>query len=160
MSSPYKLQENDEYTYEFVTDNGIRYKIYFLDYSYMFADFQKIVSPFYTFNIDVISGDPDITAGDERIALTVLYVFNLFFATIENVAVYVCDSLDERHLARKRKFDLWFWAFNDGLLIKEDGLAVVDGTEIYNSIILHKENKQLIDIIFAFKELNERVGEK
>jgi hypothetical protein len=126
----------------------------------MFSDYHKILSPIYSFNIDVIEGDPDYATGDERIGLTVLEVFNLFFAKIENVAVYVCVSLDERQLARKRKFDLWFWVYSNGALIKEDGMAIVEGIVIYNAILLHKQNKQLTDIILAFKELNERAGEK
>ncbi len=82
------------------------------------------------------------------------------FAHVENVAAYVCDSLDKRQLSRKRKFDRWFFFYNDGSLIKEDGIAIVAGTEIYNAMILHKENDQLADIILAFKELNEKADEK
>jgi hypothetical protein len=55
---------------------------------------------------------------------------------------------------------MWFWSHNNGTLLKEDGLAVIEGTEIYNSIILHKENSQLLHIILALKELNERAAEK
>ena len=82
MLSPYKLHEKDEYSYEFITDWGIVYKIYFLDYSYMFAEYQQITSPVYTFNIDVIEGDPDNSAGDDRIGLTMSEVFHLFFSKI------------------------------------------------------------------------------
>lgn len=160
MLSPYQLLENDEYSYEFLTDQKIKYKIYFLDYSYMFAEYEQITSPVYSFNIDVIDGDPDNSISDDRIGETIQVVFNLFFARIENVAVYVCDSLDERQLARKRKFDFWFWTYNDGSLIKEDGLAIIEGAEIYNAILLHKQNKQLTDIILAFNELNEKVSDK
>jgi hypothetical protein len=74
--------------------------------------------------------------------------------------VYVCDSMDSRQYARKRKFDLWFYSYNDGTLIKEDGLAMIEGTEIYNAMILHKKNNQLTEIILAFKELNEKAGDK
>jgi hypothetical protein len=84
----------------------------------------------------------------------------LFFENRENVVVYVCDSLDDRHLARKRKFDSWFWRYNDGSLIKEDDVAMVEGVEIYNSMIIHKMNAKLNEIIIAFKELNMRAGEK
>lgn len=160
MLSHYPLQENDEYSYEFLTDKGIRYKIYFLDYSYMFSEYQSFLSPVYTFNIDVMKGDPDSATGDDRIGLTVLKVFNDFFAKIENVAIYVCDSSDERQLARKRKFDVWFWSYNDGSIVKEDGMAIIEGTIIYNALLVHWQNKQLPDIIFAFKDLNARAGEK
>lgn len=160
MSSPYPLQENDEYSFEFITETGIKYKIYFLDYSFMFLDYTHISCPVYSFNIDAIEGNPDNTHSDERIGMTIAKIINLFFSKINNVAIYVCDSLDERQYARKRKFDLWFYLYNDGSLIKEDGLAVIEGVEIYNAMLLHKQNRQLTEIILAFKELNERAGEK
>lgn len=158
MLSPYPLQENDEYSYEFITDAGIKYKIYFLDYSYLFDVYTHINCPIYSFNIDAIEGDPDDSPGDDRVGATVSEVMNLFFLTVDNVVVYVCDSIDNRQLARKRKFDLWFYSYNNGSLIKQDGVAVVEGTEIYNSILLHKHNQQFTDIISAFMDLNERGG--
>lgn len=160
LLSPYPLQEIDEFSYEFVTGQGVRYVVYFLDYSSMFARYPLIAPQVYMFNIDVIKGNPDEGVADERIGLTVLQVFTTFFRKSQNVAVYVCDGIDDRQLARKRKFDRWFWKYNDGSLIKEDDIAVVDGTEIYNSMILHKQNRHLGDIILAYKELNEKAGEK
>lgn len=160
MLSPYPLRKNDEYSFEFTTDTGIKYKIYFLDYSYMFSAYTHISSPFYSLNIDAIEGNPEDTPGDEKVGLTISEILNLFFSRIDNVVVYVCDSMDERQYARKRKFDLWFYMFNDGSLIKVDGLAIIEGTGIYNAMLLHKKNSQLTEIILAFKELNERSGEK
>lgn len=160
MLSPYRLEEQNEYSYEFVTDQGIRYIIYFLDYTFIFSDYSELDQPVFMFNIDVLEGDPDNSILDDRIGLTILHVFNLFFENLQNVAIYVCDSLDNRHLSRKRKFDLWFWKFNDGSLIKEDDRAIVEGVSIYNSIILHKENIHLAKIILAFKEMNERASGK
>jgi len=69
-------------------------------------------------------------------------------------------STDDRHLARKRKFDFWFWRFNDGTILKEDGIAVIEGVEIYNSLLLHKTNPHLPIILEAFRQLNSRAGEK
>jgi hypothetical protein len=143
-----------------VTEHGIQYVIYFLDYSGMFTDYPEIAHDIFMFNIDVTAGDPDHSPGDDRIGITILSVFNLFFRKSQNVAVYVCDALDNRHLSRKRKFDIWFWKYNDGSLIKEDDVAIVEGVEIYNSLILHKRNEHLREIILAYKELNERAGTK
>lgn len=126
----------------------------------MFSDYASINCPIYSFNIDAIGGEPSTATQDDRIGLTIAKVFSLFFTKINNVAVYVCESLDDRQYARKRKFDFWFWYYNDGSIVKEDGLAVIEGTEIYNSILLHKENKQLNNIILAFRELNERARDK
>jgi hypothetical protein len=160
LLSPYPLKEHDEYSFEFVTDRGIRYTVYFLDYSSMFADYPGIGYQIFTFNIDVLTGNPNETSSDERIGLTILEVFNSFFQKSQNVAVYVCDSLDDRQRSRKRKFDRWFWKYNDGSLLKEDDIAVIEGTEIYNSLILHKQNEFLNEIIIAYKELNQKASEK
>jgi len=126
----------------------------------MFSDYPAIAENIFSFNIDVLDGNADSSITDDRIGVTILAVFNLFFKKLENVGVYVCDSIDDRQLARKRKFDLWFWKYNDGSLLKEDGIALIEGVEIYNSLLLHKANKRLTEIILAYKELNERAGDK
>ncbi len=113
-----------------------------------------------TFIIDVIDGIAGIFTADERIGQTVVEVLRLFFSRVENVTVYVCDSSDERHMSRKRKFDFWFWKYNDGSIIKEDGVAVVEDVEVLNSMLLHRNNPHCAEIIFAFKDLNARVGDK
>jgi hypothetical protein len=143
-----------------VTDQHIRYSIYFLDYSAIFEDYPGFSENVFMFNIDVIEGNPNSKPLDERIGATIVQVMNLFFRKYENVVVYVCDSLDDRQLSRKRKFDTWFWKYNDGTLLKEDDIAVVDGVEILNSMIVHKSNAHLKEIILAFKELNERASDK
>ena len=89
LLSPYLLQENDEYSYEFLTEQGIRYAIYFLDYSFIFSDYPAIAENVFSFNIEVLDGDADISITDERIGVTILEVFNLFFKKLANVAVYV-----------------------------------------------------------------------
>lgn len=126
----------------------------------MFADYPQLAGDVYSFNIDVADGDAATVTTDERIGMTVIEIFRLFFTRIENVAIYVCDSADERHFARKRKFDWWFWKYNDGSIIKEDGVAVVDDTEILNSLLVHKSNPRCTSIVFAFKDLNARAGDK
>jgi hypothetical protein len=67
---------------------------------------------------------------------------------------------DDRHIARKRKFDLWFWKYNDGSIIKEDGIAMAGNMEILNSLLVHNNNPHLSELIFAFKDLNARAAEK
>ena len=72
----------------------------------------------------------------------------------------MCDIADERHMARKRKFDFWFWKYNDGSIIKEDGIAMAGNMEILNSLLVHNNNPQLSELIFAFKDLNSKAGDK
>lgn len=79
MLSPYPLQENDEYSYEFLTEQGIKYAIYFLDYSYMFSDYPAIAENVFSFNIDVAEGNADSSINDDRIGATILEVFKTVF---------------------------------------------------------------------------------
>ena len=160
MLSPYPLSEADNFSYQFITDAEVTYHVYFLDYGYMFADYPDLSDNVYSFNIDVIDGIAGIFTADERIGQTVVEILRLFFSRVENVTVYVCDSSDERHMSRKRKFDFWFWKYNDGSIIKEDGVAVVEDVEVLNSMLLHRNNPHCAEIIFAFKDLNARVGDK
>jgi hypothetical protein len=160
LLSHYQLQETDDFSYVFTSSQGIVYHVYFLDYSYMFQEYPHIAEDVYSFNIDVIDGETFFAVADERIGLTIVEVFKAFFKRRQNVAVYVCDSADDRHMARKRKFDLWFWKYGDGSIIKEDGVAVVEDMEILNSLLIHKDNPHFIEIIFAFKDLNARAGDK
>lgn len=160
MLNPYPLAETDDFSYHFITGQDIIYHIYFLDYSYMFAEYPDIAHTIYSFNIDVANGDVTSVATDERIGITIVEVFKAFFRRISNVAVYVCDISDERQLARKRKFDFWFWKYNDGSIIKEDGIAVIENLEIINSLLVHTTNPRLTAIVDAFKDLNARAGDK
>lgn len=160
MQTHYPLLETNDFSFEFVTDRGIHYVAYFLEYGYMFSEYPDFSGHTYTFNIDLISDESDIAINDERVGMTIVEIFKVFFSKIENVVVYVCDSMDDRHLARKRKFDSWFWKYNDGTIIKEDGIAVVEDTEILNSLLVHRDNPHLLNIILAYKELNNRADEK
>ncbi len=136
------------------------YHAYFIGYGYMFEDYPLIKDNIYTFNLEVVSGNPHKSVYDERIGLTISEIFHSFFTIQNNVAIYICDSADKRHLARKRKFDLWFWKYNDNCMIKEDGLAVIEDTEIYDTLLVHKKNEYLELILHAFRDLNARADDK
>lgn len=155
---PYKATDN--FTFQFKTEQGLLYSVYFLDYSAMFSDYPHIANNIYSFNIDVTQANPDLAFTDERIGIIIVEIFRLFFEKIQNVAVYVCDTIDDRQLARKRKFDLWFWKYNDGSILKEDGIAVIDDVEILNSLLIHRQNIYLAEIILAYKSINERANDK
>ena len=126
----------------------------------MFEDYPVIAHTIYSFNIEVINGDLANAITDERIGITIAAVFKLFFRRVENVAVYVCDMSDNRARARKRKFDLWFRKYNDAAIIKEDGIAMIENLEIINALLIHSSNPRLSEIIFAFKDLNAKAGDK
>lgn len=105
MLSPYPLNEKGEFDFEFTTSNGILYKTVFIEYGYLFYDYAEIQDKIYTFNIEVIEDENATSSLDERVGMTIAYIFSKFFENDENAVIYICDNLDERQWARKRKFD-------------------------------------------------------
>lgn len=65
--------------------------------------YPAIAAEVFMFNIDVIEGNPDERLQDDRIGLTVLQVFNLFFQRSQNVAEYICDSIGQPAALQKTK---------------------------------------------------------
>lgn len=53
----------------------------------MFADYPYLSGNVYSFNIDVEHDDKDVSGTDERIGLTIVDVFRIFFYRIEIVTL-------------------------------------------------------------------------
>jgi len=160
LSNPYPLLEYDPFSYEFVTDQEVVYKIYFLDYAYLFNTVLPPDIPVYALNVEAISGKPNSVSTDERIGLTIAYLLDMFFQKIDNVLVYVCDGGDGREIGRKRKFDIWFARYNKGNYHKEEGLIISGGMVIFNALIIHNNHPKKREIIEAYKLINTRAEEK
>ena len=157
---PYAFKEIGKLSYQFTTDQGIVYDANFVDYSFLFPEYPEFSKDVYSFNLEVVQGDIYGQAMDTKIAETVVAIFLEFFHSKQNVIIYICDTTDDRQFTRKRKFDTWFWKYNDGTILKEDGLAIVADVTIYNSLLIHKRNEFLDRAINAFRTLNERANDK
>lgn len=105
----HKSYESDRISYEFHTDQQIRYRAYFSDYGYMFGT-HTLDCQFYSFDLVVVGEirPPKFTAVDHRIADTVRGCFAEIFQSLANVVIAVYDSSDQAEAARKRKFNTWF----------------------------------------------------
>lgn len=160
MLLPYNYTKIGKNSYEFITSGGIKYRTVFIEYGYLFYNYADIQDKIFTFNIEVIGDENTNTSLDERVGMTIAYIFSKFFENDENAVIYICDNLDERHWARKRKFDYWYWKYSNDTLIKEDGYAIIEGTEIISSIILRKDNPNFNNILFAFAEINRNTNNK
>lgn len=150
----YSLKRNDDHVFEFTTALGVRYKTYFLDYSVVFEHYPDTIGPVHSFGVEVLKGNPASSPPDQKVGATIAEVIRLLLTETENIIVYVCDNLDNKQLARKRKFDNWFNRYNDGSYTKYNNIALIDGVEVYNSIILHNQNKQYHLVLSAFEEVN------
>ena len=105
--------------------------------------------------MEVIKSRKAGISSDERTGRTIIEIIKNFLAGLENAVVYVCDTSDGKELFRKRKFDQWFRKYDDGTIIKVDGHIAVPNFNIYNAILIHKENQKKNRFIEAFNDLNE-----
>ncbi len=138
---PYKVLTHKNYFYQFETETGAKYACYFLLYKEYFIDYPAVADNIYSFNVDLI-GKAAKSEIDERIAITIVSILQSFLQGLQNAVVYICDSSDERHLLRKRKFNAWFHQYDDGTIIKVEATAIIENMTLYNAILIHKDNKK------------------
>ncbi|WP_169731850.1 DUF6169 family protein [Runella limosa] len=85
---------------------------------------------------------------------TIADIVTDFFKSRERIIVYICDTADARHLARSRKFGLWFEKFKTTQFMKVDASITDEMGVIYmNALILHRENPYFVEIIDAFRKV-------
>ena len=121
---------------------------------------QPDIAPnFFSFNLKLISneGNPVRKGTDKRIADTVITIVGNFLSTQINAVVYVCDNFDGREAARSRKFLSWFDYYDhpSSKIVKVTSNFTVGGLFIYSSLLIHKKNKRLNEMIFAYLELTK-----
>jgi hypothetical protein len=160
LSTPYLIQKRDSNLFEFVTENGLVYVVYFIDYFYLFASYLSSYTPILSINIELKNLNGFSIKEDPRVGATIVEMLRQFFQQTAQVLVYVCDNSDCRQHARKRKFDHWFNKYSDGSLLKKDGSIIADKLEILNAIIIHKEHPYFNDIIHAFSAIHQSSDEK
>lgn len=154
---PYSVYTYKEYYYRFETSTGAEYACYFLSYKEYFLDYPAVAENMYAFNVDLI-GKGAKNEKDERIAITIVSILQRFLQGMQNAVIYICDSSDERHLLRKRKFNAWFHQYDDGTIIKVDATAIIENMTLYNAILIHKDNKKKNLFIEAFLDFNEKAN--
>jgi len=129
---PYSFaREGNAYT--FVTDKGLSYKAYFVEYPFLTQQFYSL-SFDKVFNID--------TSEDPRVSLTIIYIIEDFFSRGGNMLGYTCDASDDRQKGRRRLFSIWFARYNKGQYVKYDFQQ--DNTFIS---IIAKQNEENIDAV-------------
>ncbi len=151
---PYKVIIVKHNYFEFTTVAGIKYACYFLSYAEYFKAYKEVAGNIYSYNIEVIESKKKSVTVDERTGFTIVEIVKKFLEGLENAVVYVCDTSDGRELLRKKKFDLWFRKYDDGTIIKVDGHIAVPNFNIYNAILIHKDNPKKNRFIEVFNDLN------
>jgi Family of unknown function (DUF6169) len=157
---PYKFSIVKHNYFEFATTTGTKYACFFLSYADYFKAHKKIAQCIYSINIEVLERKSGSLVLDERTGLTIVEILKKFLEKSEDAVVYVCDNSDGRELLRKRKFDIWFRKYDDGTIIKVDGHIYVPNFDIYNAILIHKDNPKKNLFIEVFNELNKTDADK
>ncbi|CAN1495167.1 hypothetical protein MCETHM1_00317 [Flavobacteriaceae bacterium] len=71
-----------------------------------------------------------------------------------NIALYICDSSDEKQELRKRKFDEWYEKYQDNTFVKmNEKLKDSNGNFYLITMILQYKNPRRVQIIDAFLKL-------
>jgi Family of unknown function (DUF6169) len=149
IQEPYKFNQNGD-SYKFYTDNDVYYSIDFTDGSYYFTKFPDYLS-IYEYSIAVVSTGKNLAPPpDKRLELTVVAILSAFLSYRENSVIYVCQNMDEKHYARKRKFDFWFAKNRDNNLEKHDVAVEYEETAYLSSLIIPKDNSNKAEIISLF----------
>ena len=155
---PYLIQKIDDQTYEFNTANGIEYLCSFLSFSEYFSNRPDIAPYFFSFNLELKDKNAKLPHGiDKRIADTIIIIVGDFLNAQINAVVYVCDNSDGREAARSRKFLSWFdyYEHPSTKIIQVSNNFDAGGLFIYTTLLVHKKNKRIKDIILAYLDLTK-----
>lgn len=128
-------------SYEFTTDDTIKYIITFIDY----AQVIEVQFPFYAFGIERYP-ENERSISNNKVRNTVIYILSKFFSNNQNALVAIYDSLDGKQMFRKRLFDRWYHLFNDGSVSKVEGCFNSCEEETY-AIVIYSNRNNNIDII-------------
>lgn len=149
IQKPYNFKKSGD-SYRFYTDNDVYYSIDFIDGSYYFTDFPDYLSV-YEYSIEVLNTGKNLSVPpDKRIELTVVTILSAFLSNRDNSVIYVCQNLDKKHFARKRKFDFWFNENQNNTLEKHDVTVEYEDTAYLSSLIIPINNPNKDEIISLF----------
>jgi Family of unknown function (DUF6169) len=150
---PYKyiLLKPDYYT--FTTLAGTEYHCYFYTAEEIFSDYPILATKAFGFNISLKDNLTLQKGLDKRIAATVVAILKTFLEKKKNAVIYIGDNSDGREKARFHKFSHWFHRYDDGSIIQLKGVVRAGGTDIFNALLIHRENKYLNDFIEAYQIL-------
>ena len=135
---PYDFRKAEDAVYYFETENGLKYKAYFIEFP---STFYKL----YSFSFDKEEGD---APHDKRVEDTIIAILADFFDSENYVLGYTCDVTDGHEMARKRLFNYWFEQANDGSLRKID----FQTDNIFVSLIV---NRDYFAIDAAVQDVNQ-----
>lgn len=143
-------------TYVFESASGITYEVLFISSGYIFAqnaDFQDDVFEFVSRLTDYKADK--LPLADSMIQATVIRIFEDFYQRRGMVAVYICDSSDNRQAVRARMFNRWFANYRHLGFVKVDAILDDPAGQIYTSLLVHPSYRYAGAVAAAFLKLIE-----
>ncbi len=141
--SPYILESSGMYSFSFITEQGKKYEIGFIQ--------DLMISDDGVYQFFITTEDQFKTVLDNKIKKTVLVVIEEFFKNEGAVLDYICATDDNRQASRDRMFHQWY----SNSLDKEDFCLrsmhlKIDEIEYFSSVIMRNDNPR-------FEAMNEAV---
>jgi hypothetical protein len=145
--------------YSFQTKNEIVYEVLLRPTPYLFGSDSMYASFVYELIIRVARNNSTKKRPpfDSLVAPTIAEVFTDFYENSPlTIAIYICDSSDNRQQIRQIKFNRWFEYFDKEDFTKIDDSIRDSGGAIYPvSLIVKYNNPHKKAILWAFLEMIE-----
>jgi hypothetical protein len=158
MFYQYSFIGGNNNSYVFETSIGIVYEIKFKPSPYLLAETEEISKLIFEFVIEVAINETGKNPPlDNAVSNTIAAIFKEFFDhNSYNICIYICDSSDNKQDIRRKKFDQWFYKYQNESFIKVDEILVDSQQNRYPiSMIILKKNPYIKEIISAFIKLSE-----
>ncbi len=151
--SPYLLESSGGGSFTFVTEQGKKYEIGFIQ--------DLMISDEGVYQFFISTEDKFKTVLDRKIQQTVLVVIEDFFKN-EGVALdYICATEDHRQASGERMFQQWF----ETSMGKEQycfrGMSIdIDGVDYFASVIMRKDSPRFAAMTEAIDRFIEDFQDK
>jgi hypothetical protein len=168
LPKPYSYDSTPDQGYVFITDKGIKYRVYLVVDEGLFSDKLEWHCPVKQIVFAPEGERSKLHKDDSRVMITVCHIILQHILREPNlILVWICDTENERknQAARHRLFDKFFHFYNqkleaDGMeMHKEDRHFDSDhfGVE-FISLVLRKQHAFFADILVAFTNLDLSAG--
>ena len=131
--SPYMLESSGSYSISFITVQGKKYEIGFIQ--------DLMISDEGVYQFFITTEDQFKTVLDNKIRQTVLVVIEEFFKNEGAVLDYICATEDHRQASRDRLFHQWYTNSLKKELFHLRNMSIdIDGTEYFATVIMRNDN--------------------
>ena len=141
--SPYVLESTGMYSFTFVTEQGKKYEVGFIQ--------DMMISDEGVYQFFITTEDEFKTTFDKKIQQTVFVVIEEFFKNEGVVLDYICATDDNRQASRDRMFQQWYaHSLEKEHYCMRNMSVKIDDIEYFSSVIMRKDNPR-------FEAMNEAI---